>query len=132
MKSKSPRNTKEREILKPLCDFLELYHGTHWAYIRNQHVKLVKVGDRLIPGRKRPSQNGLPDIFMFPFFESGFYAFECKRHKDGIQSKDQKKWEVFINRSGGNYYLVESVDLVIGLLKTLISCDHMKDPGDYL
>ena len=61
-----------------------------------------------------PSELGQPDITGC--YRGGYWAFEIKRKK-GKQSQGQMDFELKIDRAGGKYFTVRSLDEVISLFE---------------
>jgi len=105
----------ETEIQSAIIDYLFL--KKHFFVRLNNIPPVQRSSDGSMRFRKMPkgSMLGLPDIMVIT--EGGFICFlECKQKK-GVQSKEQKEFELRCKEKGAEYRVVRSIDdvQIIGL-----------------
>ncbi len=114
--SKSDGRVRERDIIKMLMDFMDT-KGI--LYVRHHPVKMKTINKKTFMVPVRPSQKGAPDLIAFPKAMEGKYvAIECKAPGKDL-SDDQRDWKDRCLRSGGKYWIVDTVDEVMNSLKGL-------------
>lgn len=93
-----------------ICDYLALKRYFFW---RSNNIPVFS-NDRY---RAMPkyAKNGVPDILLIK--DGTFYGLEVKRPQGGVQSSTQREFQEGLEKVGGKYYLVSSIDDVqsIGL-----------------
>lgn len=97
---------KEVLIQRAILDYLTMKGFLAW---RNQAIPVPIRRGRNIVGLRRadPFTKGMPDIFCL--INGRFYGLEVKNEK-GRLSEDQIKWKERIEKAGGAFLLVRSVD----------------------
>ena len=95
----------ESDILRAICDYLEIKHYFFWR-ANNTPVFDAKRGQfRAFP---KYAIKGLPDIQIIT--DGGFSVFLEVKQKGKYQSKDQKEFEKRCKEVGAEYHVVRSLD----------------------
>lgn len=100
----------ESDILNAICEYLfDRKHHFGW---RQNTVPVFNKATGKFRSMPRYSMNGVPDIIVV---KNGiFWGLEVKT-RTGEQSEAQKIFESKCKRSGGQYYIVSSINDVISL-----------------
>lgn len=103
----------ETQIQKSILDWLAWNGIFAW---RNQRIPTPIRRGRQIVGLRRadPATVGMPDILCC--YKGRLIGLEVKTDK-GKQEEAQKEWQDKLERAGGLYYIVRSVDDVEKLFK---------------
>ena len=105
---------KESDIQSAICDYLAMKGRCFWR--SNNIPGFNRNGDGTITMRRLPAHTprGLPDIIVIR--GGAFYGLEVKTTK-GRQSPEQKEFQSMVEKHGGKYFVVRSIDDVqaIGL-----------------
>lgn len=101
----------ESEIQKSICDYLALRKVFFW---RNNNVPIYDATHKLFRRMPQYTMKGIPDIIAVK--QGQFIGLEVKRDKT-YQSEHQKAFQGLVERAGGLYYVVRSIEDVqsIGL-----------------
>lgn len=94
--------TLEREIQLAICDYLALKKYFFWR----QNVIPV-FADGKFRAMPKYSMNGVPDIILVK--DGIFIGLEVKKPK-GKQSDNQVIFQSGLEKAGGKYYVVHSID----------------------
>jgi hypothetical protein len=104
--------TPEGKIKKEIMDWLDIHA---FVYVRVQPIQIG--GNHFVP--VRPSQEGAPDLFIFPKFgRAKFLAVEAKA-PEGKISPAQRLWALRIKAVGGTHMFAYSLSEVIKMLEAL-------------
>lgn len=98
---------KETGIVSAICEYLQIKGHFFW---RQNTAALYRQGRFF--RMPRFSRNGVPDIILVS--KGDFIGIEVKRNK-GRQSVAQKEFQTDLEKAGGRYHLVHSIDEVIAL-----------------
>lgn len=101
---------KEGLIQRAIMEYLAYQRDIY--FFRANSGSVVTSNGRFFKTGKR----GCPDVIVC--YKGHFIGLEVKNAK-GVQSTFQKDAEIDINKAGGLYYLVRSVDDVEKILKSL-------------
>ena len=93
----------EAQIQKGILDYLGYKNVFHWRNNTGGFVSEYKGKTRYV----KFGEKGSPDIFAL--VDGELFGIEVKRDK-GVQSPEQKAYEVEFVRNGGFYILARSVD----------------------
>ena len=99
-----PSEPREHDIQKAILDYLRTVHGKHGWWWNNK----LGAAARGVKHRNT-TYTGSADIIGV--YYGRHMEFEIKARR-GVQSDDQKKHQERIEKAGGRYYLVRSVDEV--------------------
>jgi hypothetical protein len=105
---------KEADIQNSICDYLALKKHFFWRQ-NNTPTSEIRNGKRIFRKMPKYAIKGVPDIILIG--EVGqFIGLEVKQ-KGKYLSKEQKEFKEKLEKSGGEYYLVRSIEDVqeIGL-----------------
>lgn len=98
--------TLEKDVKAAVFEYLEL-KGYHWWPTNNAGTYNKKTGFRRTP---KWFKKGVPDANLI--LNGTYYAIELKS-STGKQSKEQKTFQVKMEREGGVYLLVRSINDLI-------------------
>lgn len=99
---------KEKDIQLAICNYLAFKRYFFW---RQNTIPVVKP-DGSFRSMPKYSKTGVPDIILV--INGKFMGLEVKTPK-GKQSDNQFEFQMGLERAGGQYYLVTSLDDVIKL-----------------
>lgn len=95
---------KETEIQRAICDYLAFKKHFFW---RNNNTPVYDPVGKKFRAMPKYTMRGRPDIEVI---KDGFYiGLEVKREKTK-QSDAQKEFELGVKKSGGEYYVVRSLE----------------------
>jgi len=107
-KTKGYKKQSEAQIQLAICDYLFLKKYFFW---RQNTIPVFSNGRfRSMP---KYSKTGVPDIILVR--NGTFVGIEVKTKK-GVQSENQKKFQKDLEKAGGEYYLVDSLQEIQKIL----------------
>ncbi len=103
------KNPLEKQIQLAICDYLALKKVFFW---RQNTTPIFSRADGQYRAMPKYSMNGVSDIIALK--NGTAYFLEVKRLK-GVQSLNQKQFQINVTLNGGIYALVTSIDDVMKL-----------------
>ena len=96
----------ENEVLRVTGDYLTLKRYCFWR-ANNTPVFQNDKGNARFRSMPRFSKHGVPDFILVK--QGKFIGLECKK-KGGYQSEHQKIFQQDIEKAGGQYYVIRSLE----------------------
>lgn len=110
---------KESEIQSQIIDYLTILENQGKLFFQrtnNIPVSQMRNGKRVFRKMAKGQKKGFPDIVVI--FKRKFVGIEVKTEK-GRMSKEQKTMQQLVEKNGGIYKVVRSVDDVKNLLEEM-------------
>lgn len=99
----------ETQIQASICDYLAMKGYFFW---RVNNIPVYDTTRKIYRALPKYTPKGISDIIVI--IKGIFYGLEVKTDK-GRQSPEQKIFQEDVERSGGKYFIVRSIDDVIKL-----------------
>lgn len=111
-------NAKEADLVLNIRRYVQFYENLGYAYIiRNNTIRQAVVRKDGSKGYIQNGKVGSPDLILC--IAGQFVGVECKR-KGNKQSDLQKSAQVAIEKAGGRYWLVDSLDTFRSKFDTVV------------
>lgn len=108
MATRKKKPTPETIVMRKICDYLADRNYVFW---RANNMPVYEPRKKIFHAMPKYSMKGVADIQVILYGQSIFVEVKAPQ---GVQSKDQKKFQELVTKAGAKYGIVRSVnDLAI-------------------